>query len=99
MVKVIKTRLQDVVRQAQQDKQRGGTLVKDPARTGSNAERAARAALATKKRCAVCGQIKDVGDFHRRKKGSDVRSSRCRVCAANAQRVWRRKHGKVADQK
>jgi hypothetical protein len=43
-----------------------------------------------RKRCSVCGKKRKLSDFHRRSKTKDVRSSRCRFCAATAQRKWRR---------
>jgi len=33
------------------------------------------------KTCSRCGQTKPLEDFHRRRKGSDVRESRCKACA------------------
>lgn len=94
MVKVIKTPLADVVLQAMQDKQNRSAKPKRFL-TGSNRDRATESATMTQKRCAVCGKVKKIDEFHRRRKGSDVRSSRCGTCAANAQRVWRRNKRKA----
>lgn len=46
------------------------------------------------KRCSAKGEWRDETDFHFRTKRRDVRSSRCRWCAAEAQRDLRlRKKG------
>lgn len=41
-----------------------------------------------RQRCKVCGEVRPLEDFHRRTKGGK-RSSRCKYCAAEAQRRHR----------
>lgn len=48
-----------------------------------------------RKRCGQCGMMKYLTQFHRRKRGSDERSSRCAGCAANAQRLVRQRKKSV----
>ncbi len=50
-----------------------------------------------KKKCPGCRKTFSITDFHRRKKGTNVRSSRCRYCAALAQRKTRLKKKRLRE--
>lgn len=42
----------------------------------------------TRKRCPKCGETKPLDDFHRRKRASDGRAARCKVCRRVGARAW-----------
>lgn len=44
------------------------------------------------KRCAKCGETKELSDFYRQAKSRDGKGSYCKACAAAAQEAWRERN-------
>jgi len=83
--KIVKPpKLINVVRQAKQGRRAKG--VPDGV---SNLSRLVRSQEAKNKVCKGCGKRRKIEEFFFRKKGGSVRSSRCKFCAAEAQRMVR----------
>ncbi len=44
------------------------------------------------KKCTKCGEVKELGEYHKRKESSDGRKSACADCMTRLNRLWHKKN-------